>query len=100
MDETQDSGRAIVVEEGLSAFIFSRAKTLALFEGQRSVSFDLLKTVKQFVDGYEVDACPLKLWEDAILQGYDVFRRVSRNEGGIVRGDRTHRRVEYRPFGG
>jgi hypothetical protein len=99
VDETQDSGRAIVVEEGLSAFIFSHAKTLDLFEGQSSVSFDLLKTVRQFVDGYEVEACPMKLWEDAILQGYDVFRHVKKNEGGIVRGDRTRRKLEFRPLG-
>jgi NTP pyrophosphatase (non-canonical NTP hydrolase) len=99
VDETQDSGRAIVVEEGLSAFVFSHAKTLAFFEGQSSLSFDLLKTVRQFVDGYEVDACPMKLWEDAILQGYDVFRRVNRNEGGIVRGDRNRRKLEFRPLG-
>jgi hypothetical protein len=99
-DETQDSGRAIVVEEGLSAFVFSHAKTLAFFEGQTSLSFDLLKTVRQFVDGYEVDACPLKLWEDAILQGYEVFRRVRNEQGGIVRGDRSTRRLDFRPLGG
>jgi NTP pyrophosphatase (non-canonical NTP hydrolase) len=99
VDETQDSGRAIVVEEGLSAFVFSQAKTLDLFEGQSSVSFDLLKSVRQFVDGYEVEACPMKLWEDAILQGYDVFRRVRKHEGGIVCGDRTRRKLEFRPLG-
>lgn len=99
VDETQDSGRAIVVEEGLSAFVFSHAKTLNLFEGQSSVSFDLLKTIRQFVDGYEVEACPMKLWEDAILQGYDVFRHVRKNEGGVVCGDRARRKLEFRPLG-
>jgi NTP pyrophosphatase (non-canonical NTP hydrolase) len=99
IDETQDSGRAIVVEEGLSAFIFSHAKQLDFFAGQSSLSFDLLKTVRQFVNGYEVDACPLKLWEDAILQGYDVFRRVRAENGGIVSGDRSLRRLEFRSLG-
>lgn len=97
VDEAQDSGRAIVVEEGLSAFVFSHAKMLNFFEGQTSVSFDLLKTVRQFVDGYEVEACPLKLWEDAILQGYEVFRLVRVHQGGVVRGDRSQRRVGFRP---
>ena len=41
-----------------------------------------------------------KLWEDAILQGYDVFRRVRKEEGGIVCGDRARRRLEFRPLGG
>jgi NTP pyrophosphatase (non-canonical NTP hydrolase) len=100
MDEAQDSGRAIVVEEGLSAWIFSRAKLLKFFDGQGSVSFDLLKTVGQFVQGYEVESCPLKLWEDAILQGYNVFRQIRSNNGGVVIGDRTNRRIAYRSLQG
>ena len=43
IDETQDGGRAIVVEEGLTAWVFVRAKELNFFEGQQNVSFDLLK---------------------------------------------------------
>ena len=71
IDEAQDGGRAIVVEEGLTAWIFSCAKQLDFLEGQNSLSFDLLKTVQQFVQGYEVEECPLKLWEMAILKGYE-----------------------------
>jgi NTP pyrophosphatase (non-canonical NTP hydrolase) len=100
VDEAQDSGRAIVVEEGLSAWIFSRAKLLEFFERQGSVSFDLLKTVGQFVQGYEVEACPLKLWEDAILQGYGVFRQVRSSNGGIIIGNRTNRRIAYKSLQG
>jgi MazG C-terminal domain len=100
VDETQDSGRAIVVEEGLSAWIFSRAKLLNFFEGHSSVSFDTLKTVSQFVSGYEVEACPLSLWEDAILQGYSVFRQVRAKNGGVVVGNRAARCIEYKPYTG
>ncbi len=100
LDEAQDGGRAIVVEEGLTAWIFSRAKELNYFEGQKSVSFDLLKTVQQFVAGYEVEACPLSLWEIAILTGYDAFRHLKDNLGGTIVGDRSARTVEYRPLKG
>lgn len=96
IEEAQDSGRAIVIEEGLSAYIFSCAKELNHFEGQTTVSFDILKTVSQFVRGYEVEECPLKLWEDAILQGYDVFRKVSKNNGGVVVCDKLNRQISYR----
>jgi hypothetical protein len=99
VDETQDGGRAIVVEEGLSAWIFSRAKQLDFFAGQGAISFDMLKTVQQFVHGYEVEQCPLKLWEDAILQGYDVFRQVKEQQGGVVVGNRLERTLRYRPAG-
>jgi NTP pyrophosphatase (non-canonical NTP hydrolase) len=100
IDESQDGGRAIVVEEGLSALIFAHAKRLDLFDGQNSVSFDLLKTIRQFVDGYEVEACPLKLWEDAILQGYEVFRRVLTENGGFVSGSRSRRKIAFRSMRG
>ena len=100
VDEAQDGGRAIVVEEGLTAWIFSRAKELNYFEGQKSISFDLLKTVQQFVVGYEVQACPLSLWELAILQGYEVFRQVKRNMGGTIVSDRFKRTIEYVPLKG
>lgn len=98
IDEAEDGGRAIVVEEGLTAWIFSRAKHLNYFEGQNSISFDLLKVVKQFVQGYEVENCPLKLWEKAILKGYEIFRQVRNNDGGIVIGNRETRTIEYKPM--
>jgi NTP pyrophosphatase (non-canonical NTP hydrolase) len=97
VDEAQDGGRAIVVEEGLTAWIFSRAKELDLFKGQDSLSFDLLKTVQQFVRGYEIAACPLRLWERAILQGYEVFRQVRKQQGGVVIGERHARTIRYEP---
>lgn len=96
IDEAQDGGRAIVIEEGLTAFIFSRAKQLNFFEGQSGVSFDILKSVEQFVKGYEVEACPLSLWEQAILHGYAVFRLVRANNGGVVICDRVSRTIKYR----
>ena len=99
-DEAEDGGRAIVVEEGLTAWIFSCAKHLNFFDSHRSISFDLLKTVKQFVQGYEVEKCPLKLWETAILKGYDVFRQVRDNNGGVIVGDRIARTIDYKPISG
>jgi hypothetical protein len=100
VDDAQDGGRAIVVEEGLTTWIFSCAKELNYFEDHKNISFDLLKTVQQFVKGYEVEACPLSLWEIAILKGYDVFRQVKLNNGGIIIGDRAKRTIEYAPLKG
>lgn len=94
-DEAQDSGRAIVVEEGLTAWIFAKAKELNFFEGQDRVSLGILKTIGEFVQGYEVDACPLKLWEKAILDGYAVFRQVRDAKGGWIVGDRASRTIRY-----
>lgn len=97
-DEVQDGGRAIVVEEGLTAWIFTRAKELNFFEGQDRVSLGMLKTIGEFVAGYEVSQCRLKLWERAILEGYEVFRQIRAAEGGWVIGDRALRTIRYAPL--
>ncbi|EIK43216.1 hypothetical protein O59_004009 [Cellvibrio sp. BR] len=98
-DEAQDGGRAIVVEEGLTAWLFAYSKGLDYFEGHDGISLDVLKTIQKFVHGYEVEKCPLKLWEDAILKGYSIFRQVKENNGGIIIGDRENRTISYRPLG-
>lgn len=97
-DEEQDSGRAIVVEEGLTAWIFSRAKELNYFENQEKVSLGILKTIEEFVSGYEVEKCPLKLWEKAIMDGYSVFRQIKKNQGGWIIGNRKERTLQYMPL--
>ncbi len=97
-DEEQDSGRAIVVEEGLTAWIFSRAKDLNFFKDQKRISFGVLKTISEFVEGYEVSRCPPKLWERAILDGYAVFRQMSEAQGGWIVGDRDARTIRYEPL--
>ena len=79
----------------MTAYIFGCAKELNFFEGQSTISFDLLKTIAKFVRWYEVERCPLKLWEDAILQGYAVFRRLRENGGGVVVGSRENRTISY-----
>lgn len=96
IDRNQDGGRAIVVEEGLSAWVFNIAKENHYFEGRKGVTFDMLKNIDQIVKGFEVDVCPLILWEEAILKGYEVFRKVAKNEGGTVTGNRKNRALTYK----
>jgi hypothetical protein len=96
VDEAQDGGRAIVIEEGLTAWVFSQAKRVGFFKDRDSIAFDLLKTVQKFVAGYEVDQCPLKLWEHAILQGYRAFLSLRENNGGILVGNRTDRTLIFK----
>ena len=98
IDEVQDGGRARVVEEGLTALVFSKAKELDYFEGHDRISIDLLKTIQEFVRGYEVEACPLWLWERCILRAYEVLQLVRKNKGGIILGDRGNRTLRYKPL--
>ena len=95
VDGTEDGSRARVVEEAIVSWIFGRAVETDFFDGHQCVAFDLLKTIAQFVRGFEVERCPLRLWEKAILTGYEVFRQVQANGGGTVIGSRGERTLVY-----
>jgi NTP pyrophosphatase (non-canonical NTP hydrolase) len=95
IDEGQDGARAAIIEEGVSAIVFARAKELRFFEGLEQVDFELLKTVKAFTRGFEVEVVPFWLWERAILDGFRVFRLLRDGGGGCVTLDLNQRRLEY-----
>ena len=100
VDENEDGARAIILEEGLTTWIFERAKAHQFFENTKHLGLDLLKEIKRFVTGYEPQDLPLWMWEKAILDGYTVFRQVSKHRGGIVLTDLTRRSIRYKPVEG
>jgi hypothetical protein len=95
IDEAQDGARATLIEEGIATWIFSQAINLDLFSkmNRNDLPFDLLKHVRQFVAGYEAEHCPLWLWEEAILEGYSVFRFLRQHRRGRVHIDMNNRRL-------
>jgi NTP pyrophosphatase (non-canonical NTP hydrolase) len=97
VDESQDGARAGIIEEAVAAIVFSRAKQLKFFEGLDHVDFDLLKTVKEFVAGYEVSRVPLWQWEQAFLDGFRMFRLLRDGAGGRVTLDLNRRQLLYAP---
>ena len=95
IDENQDGARARIIDEAISAIVFSRAKELKFYDSIDHVDYDLLKTIQELVYGFEVDRVPLWQWEVAILQGYSVFRSLSRHDGGKVILDMLTRDLRY-----
>ncbi len=95
IDEIEDGARAILIEEGVTNWIFRQAQQLQLFkEIQRGgLPLDMLKHVREFVSGYESERCPLWVWEEAILQGYAAFRFLKANRRGRVQIDFSRRRL-------
>jgi len=95
IDEAQDGARAILIEEGITTWIFGHAVNLNLFADIKpgDLPFDLLKHVRQFVAGYEADKCPLWLWEEAILQGYAAFRFLRDHRRARLHIDMNNRRL-------
>lgn len=96
-DENEDGARALIIEEAISAIIFSRAKHMRFFEGTIQVDYDLLKTIKEFTKGFEVDKVPLWQWEAAILSGFENFRALLRHEGGCVTWDLCKHSLTWAP---
>jgi hypothetical protein len=94
-DEGQDGARAVILEEAVAAIVFSRAKEMNFFDGVDHVDYDLLKTVQEFIQGFEVDQVPLWQWEAAILDGYATFRKLRSNRGGTVTIDLVRRELTY-----
>ena len=95
IDEAQDGARAIIIEEGISTLVFHRAEQLRYFSSIKSLDYSLLKQISEFVKGYEVDQCPLWQWEQAILEGYTVFRKLRVHRRGIVIADLKKRSISF-----
>ena len=95
VDEIQDGARAILIEEGITTWVFNHAQRLNLFSEMTSLDYGLLKSIRRFVSGYEAESCPLWLWEEAILRGYGVFRTVCRHRGGRVIADLNERSIRF-----
>jgi NTP pyrophosphatase (non-canonical NTP hydrolase) len=95
VDDAEDGARAALIEEGIATWIFGQAKLLDFFMDMKSgeLPFGLLKHVRQFVSGYEAARCPLWLWEDAILQGYEAFRFLKEKRRSRVHIDVINRRL-------
>jgi NTP pyrophosphatase (non-canonical NTP hydrolase) len=98
VDENEDGARAIIIEEGLTTWLFETAKEHQFFENTSQLGFDLLKAVKAFVIGYEPHGLPMWLWERAILKGYSVFREIKKEKRGVVVVDMEQRDLRYEPL--
>lgn len=97
LDEREDGARAIITEEGISNWIFAQGLRHNAFATVESLEFQLLKTVKAMTQGYEVENRPYWMWEEAILEGFRVFRALRDNGGGTVTIDLNKRSIEYAP---
>ncbi len=94
IDDSEDGARAILIEEGISTIVFNEARKTDFFYGVRrgKLSFDLLKIIRKFVEGYEVANEPYWVWEEAILQGYEAFRFLTtQRRGRLVMANRKIR---------
>ncbi|GIE90739.1 hypothetical protein Are01nite_72190 [Actinoplanes regularis] len=86
-DLAEDGGRAIAIEEGISALVFAYASRHEYLDGKNHVDNDVLDTIQGMVAHLEVSAHRTADWEQAILTGFTAWRTLRRLGGGTVRLD-------------
>lgn len=94
LDEVEDGGRAVVIDEAVVAYVWEYASRHRFLEGVTTVDYGVLKTIKQLTGGLEVKARSAHQWEEAILAGYDVWRAINQRRGGEIVVDLDERRIE------
>jgi NTP pyrophosphatase (non-canonical NTP hydrolase) len=97
VDENEDGGRAIVVEEGVAAIVFAYAASHNYLDGVDRLDQDLLEEIRRLVALTEVGVRSAADWELAILRGFEMFRKLVANDGGSVTFDADARSLLYKP---
>ncbi|MET4312707.1 nucleoside triphosphate pyrophosphohydrolase family protein [Bradyrhizobium sp. RT4b] len=95
LDEVEDGGRAGVIEEGVAALAFDYARRHRMLEGVATLDFQLLRTIKDMTSHLEVRQRTTGEWEQAILQGFEVWRAVLAARGGRIAVDLDTRRITF-----
>jgi hypothetical protein len=95
--EVEDAGRAIAIEEAISAFVFEYAKDVHYLKGVTHIDFSLLTTISRLVGGLEARERTTHEWERAILRSYEVWRPLREHRGGLLRLDLVERTIAFEP---
>lgn len=97
IDENEDGARAILIEEGIATWIFNHGLAHRMFRNVEKLDYSLLKAIRHLTVGYEVEDCPLWQWQEAILEGFRVFRALKKHRKGWVTADLVARTIAFSP---
>ncbi|MFD8440649.1 nucleoside triphosphate pyrophosphohydrolase family protein [Streptomyces microflavus] len=97
-DEAEDGGRAIAIEEGISALVFSYAARHRYFADIKHIDNELLTTISHMTAHLEVSVCRAADWEQAIFTGYTAWRQLREQDGGTVHLDLDRRLLTVEPL--
>jgi NTP pyrophosphatase (non-canonical NTP hydrolase) len=98
VDDVEDGGRAIAIEEGLSAMVFEAAVRAGHYRHSSFVDGEVLRICIRMVRGLEVSACTAMEWEQTILQGNEVWRTIRDHGHGAIICDLNARKIDARPL--
>ncbi len=94
IDEVEDGGRAIVIDEAIVAYVWEYARRHRFLDGVTTIDYPVLKTIRQLTGGLEAAGRSAHDWEEAILAGYRIFRQVRAQRGGALAVDLRARTID------
>ncbi|HVB14008.1 MAG TPA: nucleoside triphosphate pyrophosphohydrolase family protein [Candidatus Dormibacteraeota bacterium] len=94
VNEVEDGGRAIVIDEAVVAYVWEYARRHNFLDGVSTVDYGVLKTIKHLTGGLEVAARSSHQWEEAILAGYRVWRQIKERRQGVIAVDLKEQRID------
>lgn len=95
-DEVDDGARAGIIEEAIVGLTYDYARDHGMLEGQEEIDHSRIKIIQKLCRGLEVEQCKPWEWRKAILKGYEMFRKLKDNKGGVLILDLNKRDIEYR----
>jgi len=96
VDRVEDGAREILTEELISLYVYNYARNHNYFDGVSHVDNEVLITIRNLVQGLEVETRTAYEWRVAILKGYEAFRYLTTNNGGIVEIDLSKRVLQFK----
>lgn len=98
VDENEDGGRAVVIEEGVAALVFAYAAQHDYLDTVTRLDQRLLETIIMLTSVTEARVRTSGDWEQAILAGFACFRQLLAHDGGSVLFDADAGTLDFRPF--
>jgi hypothetical protein len=98
VDDVEDGGRAVAIEEGIAAAVFEYSSKRHWLEGLNAVDTSLLTAIRSLTSGLEVRAVSLLEWEQTVLRAFHCWRLLRDHEGGMIYIDLDRRVIEHRPL--
>jgi hypothetical protein len=94
VDEVQDGGRAIAIEEGIAAFLFEDGRRNDWFQHGQAVPGEALSLCRRMTSQLEAAVVTAREWERAIQVGFACWRVLVDRQQGVLVGDLDARTLE------
>ncbi len=98
LDDVEDGGRAQVIEEAIVAAAYVYASNHGFLEGIGAIDWRLLRHIKEMTSHLEVKNVSTGEWNDALLCGFAVWRKLWNHRGGLVCGDLNAGTLRFSPL--